>query len=112
MHTNQATVFACDGHRFENCAIVHEKHAGIGHKQFEAGHALIYQRFQFRQAFIGQIGADQMKAVIGRRFAFGFCEPDIQRFVQSLAFVLHGEVNNGRRPAKRSRTRACLEIIG
>ena len=72
VHTDQTTGLACCAHGLENCPVVDEKHAGIGHKQLEAGYTLIDQHFELRQPLVRKVRDDHVESVIDSGFTFCF----------------------------------------
>jgi len=111
VHANESARLPGGSHRLENGSIINKKNSRVRHEQLEAGNALGDKALQFRQAMIGQVGNDQMKAVIDTRFTLGFREPGIEGLIQGLAMILHSEVDDRRGTTERGCASTCFEII-
>ena len=77
MHANQAATRAGRGHGAKDRRVVNQEHTGIGHEQFEAGHAFVHDRVHLFDLPIFEFSCDQMKAIIDRALALGFLVPVI-----------------------------------
>src|SRR5678815_346275 len=72
VHADQTATLTSSRHRFEDRAVVNEKHTWISHEQLKTRNALRDQTLELRQPFIGKVRYDQMKSIIERCFALGF----------------------------------------
>ena len=111
VHADQTATLTGGRHRAKDRGIVNQKHARIRHEHLEARHAFVHGGVEFFDLFVFELGSDQVKAVIDRRFPFGFLVPVVDAFDQRLAFVLHGEVDDAGRATMRGRDRAGAKVV-
>src|SRR5262245_59982999 len=106
VHADQAALFSGRRHGLENCSVVDQKNARIGYEQLESRYTLIDEVTEFGDSLIRKIRDDHVKAVVDRRLAFRFSKPDVQSLIQSLAMILHSEVDDCRGSAKSCGSRS------
>ena len=111
VHADQRPVLRRAGERLENGRVVHHEDAGIGHEQFEAGHAVGHHGIHVVEAALAQVGDDHVQAVVDRSAAIGLFPPGVEGIAHARAFGLDGEIDERGGAAKRRRARAGFEIV-
>ena len=111
VHANQSAALACGGHGAEDCCVVDEEDARIGHEHLEARHAFVHGCVEFFDLLVFEFGCDQVKAVIDCGLSFGFLVPVVDAFDQRLTFVLDGEVDDARCATVRGSDRSGAKVV-
>ena len=104
-------VGAGDAHGLEQCTVVHHQHAGIGHEQLEAGHALrVDQRLHVGQALLVHVEHDHVRADV-HAGALAALVPVLQPLQRTLPGGLVAEVDERGGAAERGRLGAGAEGV-
>ena len=112
MHADQAVVFGGLAHGAKDRGVIQHENAGIGHEQFEAGHAFANEFAHLFELRGAEVGDDAVEGVVGHGLVMRLFHPGIERLAQRLAFVLDGEIDQRGRPAESRGRCAGQEIVG